>query len=57
LVIISLHRIEIWWDSVQWPQSIRRKKICYCRGTARCDALVSRNLATTNHPNWKRLHQ
>jgi len=25
--IISIHPVEIWWDSVQWPQSLRHKKL------------------------------
>ena len=25
--VISVHLIEIWWDSVQWPRSLRHKKL------------------------------
>jgi len=27
LVINFLHCVKFWWDSVQWPQSLRRKKL------------------------------
>ena len=27
LAIISLHRVKIRWDSLQWPRSLRRKKL------------------------------